>query len=395
MAMRKLLKSFKTEIHPTLEQKQKINKTIGTCRFIYNFYLAYNKELYENGEKFMSAKSFSVWLNNEFIPNNPEFLWIKEAGSKSVKKSMENANTAFARFFKKQSNFPRFKKKNKSDVKMYFVKTDAKTVIPCERHRIKIPTLGWIRLKEKGYIPTTKQGYVIKSGTVSVKAGRYYVSVLIDVPDIEKPQLNNFGLGIDLGVKEFATISNGVVKKNINKSAKLKKLEKQLKREQRCLSRKYEDLKRRNKKMKGEATRQNIEKQIKKVQKLHHRMDNIRTDYINKCVNEIVKIKPSYITIEDLNVRGMMKNRHLAKAVASQKFYEFRTKLEAKCKESGIELRIAGRWYPSSKKCHECGHVKKDLKLSDREYICECGYHADRDYNASLNLRDAETYKIA
>ena len=393
--MRKLLKSFKTEIHPTLEQKQKINKTIGTCRFIYNFYLAYNKELYENGEKFMSAKSFSVWLNNEFIPNNPEFLWIKEASSKSVKKSMENANTAFARFFKKQSNFPRFKKKNKSDVKMYFVKTDAKTVIPCERHRIKIPTLGWIRLKEKGYIPTTKQGYVIKSGTVSVKAGRYYVSVLIDVPDIEKPQLNNFGLGIDLGVKEFATISNGVVKKNINKSAKLKKLEKQLKREQRCLSRKYEDLKRRNKKMKGEATRQNIEKQIKKVQKLHHRMDNIRTDYINKCVNEIVKIKPSYITIEDLNVRGMMKNRHLSKAVASQKFYEFRTKLEAKCKESGIELRIAGRWYPSSKKCHECGHVKKDLKLSDREYICECGYHADRDYNASLNLRDAETYKIA
>ena len=390
-----MLKSFKTEIHPTLEQKQKINKTIGTCRFIYNFYLAYNKELYENGEKFMSAKSFSVWLNNEFIPNNPEFLWIKEASSKSVKKSMENANTAFARFFKKQSNFPRFKKKNKSDVKMYFVKTDAKTVIPCERHRIKIPTLGWIRLKEKGYIPTTKQGYVIKSGTVSVKAGRYYVSVLIDVPDIEKPQLNNFGLGIDLGIKEFATISNGVVKKNINKSAKLKKLEKQLKREQRCLSRKYEDLKRRNKKMKGEATRQNIEKQIKKVQKLHHRMDNIRTDYINKCVNEIVKIKPSYITIEDLNVRGMMKNRHLSKAVASQKFYEFRTKLEAKCKESGIELRIAGRWYPSSKKCHECGHVKKDLKLSDREYICECGYHADRDYNASLNLRDAETYKIA
>lgn len=390
-----MLKSFKTEINPTLEQKQKINKTIGTCRFIYNFYLAYNKELYENGEKFMSAKSFSVWLNNEFIPNNPEFLWIKEASSKSVKKSMENANTAFAGFFKKQSNFPRFKKKNTSDVKMYFVKTDAKTVIPCERHRIKIPTLGWIRLKEKGYIPTTKQGYVIKSGTVSVKAGRYYVSVLIDVPDIEKPQLNNFGLGIDLGVKEFATISNGVVKKNINKSAKLKKLEKQLKREQRCLSRKYEDLKRRNKKMKGEATRQNIEKQIKKVQKLHHRMDNIRTDYINKCVNEIVKIKPSYITIEDLNVRGMMKNRHLAKAVASQKFYEFRTKLEAKCKESGIELRIAGRWYPSSKKCHECGHVKKDLKLSDREYICECGYHADRDYNASLNLRDAETYKIA
>ena len=389
-----MLKSYKTEINPTQEQIQKINKTIGTCRFIYNFYIAHNKELYNKGEKFMTAKSFSVWLNNEFIPDNPNYSWIKEVSSKSVKKSMENACTAFTRFFKKQSNFPRFKKKNKSDVKMYFVKNNPKDCL-CERHRIKIPTLGWIKLKEKGYIPTTKDGYVIKSGTVSCKAGRYYVSVLIDIPDTEKPQLNDFGLGIDLGVKEFAVISNGTVKKNINKTAKLKKIEKQLKREQRCLSRKYEGLKKRNNKMKGAVTRQNIQKQVLKVQKLHQRIDNIRTDYINKCVNEIVKTKPSYITIEDLNVKGMMKNKHLSKAVASQNFYEFRTKLEAKCKELGIELRIVDRWYPSSKLCHECGCIKKDLKLSDREYICECGYHADRDYNASLNLRDAISYKIA
>ena len=390
-----MLKSYKTEIKPTLEQKIKINKTIGTCRFVYNFYLAHNKELHDNGEKFMSGKSFSVWLNNEFIPNHPEYLWIKEVSSKSVKKSMENACTAFSRFFKKQSRFPKFKKKNKSDVKMYFVKTDAKTILPCERHRIKIPTLGWVKLKEKGYIPTTRQGYVIKSGAVSYKAGRYYVSVLVDIPDKEKPDLNDFGIGIDLGIKDFAVISNGVVKKNINKTAKLKKLGKQLKREQRCLSRKHEDLKKRNNKMKGEATRQNIQKQVLKVQKLHHRMDNIRTDYINKTVAEIVRTKPSYITIEDLNVKGMMKNRHLSKAIASQKFYEFRTKLEAKCKETGIELRVVDRWYPSSKLCHACGCIKKELKLSDREYICECGYHADRDYNASLNLRDAKTYKTA
>lgn len=389
-----MLKSFKTEINPTEEQKAKIRKTIGTCRYIYNFYLAYNKELYENGENFMSGKSFSVWLNNEYLPDHPECLWIKEVSSKSVKHSIENACTAFIRCFKHQSSFPRFKKKNKSDVKMYFVKNNPKDCF-CERHRIKIPTLGWVRLKEKGYIPTTKQGYVIKSGTVSCKAGRYYVSVLIDIPDTAKSQLNDFGLGIDLGIREFAVISNGVVKKNINKTAKLRKLEKQLKREQRCLSRKYEDLEKRNNKMKGEATRQNIQKQVLKVQKLHHRIDNIRTDYINKCVNEIVKIKPSYITIEDLNVKGMMKNRHLSKAAASQKFYEFRIKLGAKCKELGIELRIADRWYPSSKLCHECGCVKKDLKLSDREYICDCGYHADRDYNASLNLRDAISYKIA
>ena len=390
-----MLKSFKTEIKPTQEQIVKINKTIGTCRYLYNFYLAHNKELYDKGEKFMSAKSFSVWLNNEYIPDNQDKSWIKEVSSKAAKQSLENANRAFSRFFKGQSGFPKFKKKSNQDVKMYFVKTDAKAVIRCERHRIKIPTLGWVRLKEKGYIPTTKQGYVIKSGTVSCKAGRYYVSVLIDVPDTEKTRLNDFGLGIDLGVKEFAVISNGVIKKNINKTAKLKKLEKKLKRNQRCLSRKYEDLKKRNNKMKGEATRQNIQKQVLKVQKLHHRIDNIRTDYINKTIAEIVKTKPSYITIEDLNVKGMMKNRHLSKAVASQKFYEFRTKLEKQCKESGIELRVVDRFYPSSKLCHCCGFIKKDLKLSDRIYKCDCGYKCDRDFNASLNLRDAKTYKTA
>ena len=390
-----MLKSFKTEIKPTQEQIVKINRTIGTCRYLYNFYLAHNKELYDKGEKFMSAKSFSVWLNNEYIPDNQDKSWIKEVSSKAAKQSLENANRAFSRFFKGQSGFPRFKKKSNQDVKMYFVKTDAKAVIRCERHRIKIPTLGWVRLKEKGYIPTTKQGYVIKSGTVSCKAGRYYVSVLIDVPYTEKTRLNDFGLGIDLGVKEFAVISDGVIKKNINKTAKLKKLEKKLKRNQRCLSRKYEDLKKRNNKMKGEATRQNIQKQVLKVQKLHHRIDNIRTDYINKTIAEIVKTKPSYITIEDLNVKGMMKNRNLSKAVASQKFYEFRTKLEKQCKESGIELRVVDRFYPSSKLCHCCGFIKKDLKLSDRIYKCDCGYTCDRDFNASLNLRDAKTYKTA
>ena len=168
--MRKLLKSFKTEINPTDEQKVKINKTIGTCRYIYNFYLGYNKELHDKGEKFMTGKSFSVWLNNEYIPNNPDKAWIKEASSKSVKKSIENGCTAFIRFFKHQSAFPNFKKKGKSDVKMYFVRDNPKD-LACERHRIKIPTLGWVRIKEKGYIPTTKDGWKIKSGTVSIKAG--------------------------------------------------------------------------------------------------------------------------------------------------------------------------------------------------------------------------------
>ena len=384
-----MLKSFKTEINPTEEQKVKIRKTIGTCRYIYNFYLAHNKELHDNGEKFMSGKSFSVWLNNEYLPQNPDKLWIKEVSSKSVKRSIENGCVAFTRFFKHQSAFPNFKKKGKSDVKMYFVKNNPKDC-RCERHRINIPSLGWVRMKEKGYFPTTKDGYVIKSGHVSVKADRYYVSVLIEIPNNKIANHSKEGIGIDLGLKDFAIVSNGKTYKNINKSAKLKKLEKQLIREQRSLSRKYENLK------KGESTqRANIQKQKLKVQKLHHKIDNIRTDYINKTIAEIVKTKPSYITIEDLNVSGMMKNKHLSNAVASQKFYEFRTKLQAKCKESGIELRVVDRWYPSSKTCHCCGAIRKDLKLSDRIFRCDCGYIEDRDFNAALNLRDATTYEVA
>ena len=382
-----MLKSFKTEINPTEEQK--IRKTIGTCRYIYNFYLTHNKELYDKGEKFMSGKSFSIWLTNEYLPRNPDKLWIKEVSSKSVKRSIENGCIAFTRFFKHQSAFPNFKKKGKSDVKMYFVKNNPKDC-RCERHRINIPSLGWIRIKEKGYIPTTKDGYVIKSGHVSIRADKYYVSVLIEI--LNNKIVNNFneGIGIDLGLKDFAIVSNGKNYKNINKYAKLKKLEKQLIREQRSLSRKYENVK------KGESTQKtNIPKQRLKVQKLHHRIDNIRTDYINKTIAEIVKTKPSYITIEDLNVSGMMKNKHLSKAVASQKFYEFRTRLQAKCNENGIELRVVDRWFPSSKTCHCCGAIKKDLKLSDRIFKCDCGYIEDRDFNAALNLRDTTAYEVA
>ena len=387
--MKRLLKSFKTEINPTEEQKARIRRTIGICRYVYNFYLGHNKALHDNGEKFMTGKDFSLWLNNKYIPDNPDKTWIREVYSKAVKKSIEDGCTAFTRFFKHQSDFPKFKKKGKSDVKMYFVRNNPKDC-QCERHRLKIPTLGWIRIKEKGYIPTTKDGYMIRSGTVSVKAGRFYVSVLVEIPDVNIDNSSNEGIGIDLGLKDFAIISNGKTYRNINKSAGLKKLEKQLIREQRSLSRKYESLK------KGESTqRANIQKQKLKVQKLHHKMDNIRTDYINKTIAEIVKTKPSYITIEDLNVKGMMKNRCLSKAVASQKFYEFRTKLKAKCDENGIELRVADRFYPSSKTCHHCGSVRKNLKLSDRIYRCECGYVADRDFNAALNLKDAKTYRIA
>ena len=380
------------EINPTDKQKSKIHQTIGVSRFIYNFYIARNKEIYEREGKFVSGMDFSKWLNNEYIPNNQDKKWIKEVSSKATKQAIMNGDKAFRDFFKKAKGFPRFKKKKNQDVKAYFPKNN-KTDWTIERHRVKIPTLGWVRLKEFGYIPTNS---IVKSGTVSKKADRYYVSILVEERDIKISNTNNEGLGIDLGIKEFAVCSDGIKFKNINKTLTVKKIEKTLKREQRKLSRKYESLKTRNKNIReGRATSQNIQKQIVKVQKLHQRLTNIRTDYINKIVSSIIKQKPSYITIEDLNVKGMMKNKHLSKAIASQKFFEFKTKLTVKCKENHIELRIVDRFYPSSKTCSQCGNIKKDLKLSDRIYKCNCGLAIDRDLNASINLKNVKKYKIA
>ena len=390
--MKKLKRAYKIEINPTDDQKSKIHQTIGVSRFIYNFYIAHNKEIYEKEGKFVSGMDFSKWLNNEYIPNNQDKKWIKEVSSKATKQAIMNGDKAFKDFFKKAKGFPRFKKKKNQDVKAYFPKNN-KTDWTLERHRVKIPTLGWVRLKEFGYIPKNS---VVKSGTVSQKADRYYVSILVEETYIKISNPNNEGLGIDLGIKEFAICSNGNKFKNINKTSTVKKIEKKLKREQRKLSRKYESLKIRNKNIKeGRATRQNIQKQVVKVQKLHQRLTNIRTDYINKIVSSIIKQKPSYITIEDLNVKGMMKNKHLSKAIASQKFFEFKTKLTFKCKENHIELRIVDRFYPSSKTCSNCGEIKQDLKLSDRIYKCDCGLTIDRDLNSSINLKNAKEYKIA
>ncbi len=338
----------------------------------------------------MSANNFDKYINNE-VKVLEEYRWINKCGSKARKKAICNAEAAYKKFFKGESKFPRFKKKNKSDVKLYFPKNN-KGDWKVYRHKIMIPSLKNVRLKECGYIPTNAK---VRSGTVSKSADRYYVSVLVEMDIVDANIPTNEGLGIDLGLTDFAVISNRTFKKNINKTVTVRKLEKKLKREQRKLSRKYESLKLRNKNKKEEATRQNIQKQVVKVQKIHQTLTNIRTNYINKVISDIVKQNPSFITIEDLNVRGMMKNKHLSKAVAGQKFFEFRTKLTNKCNWMGIELRIVDRFYPSSKLCHECGCIKKDLKLSDRIYKCSCGYEEDRDINASLNLRDAKIYKIA
>ena len=316
-------------------------------------------------------------------------LWIKDVSSKAVKQSIMNGDKAFKNFFKGLAKFPKFKKKKNQDVKAYFPKNNP-TDLLVERHRIKIPTLGWVRLKEYGYIPSNVK---VTSCTVSQKANRYYVSVLCEVEPKENSQMNHHdGIGVDLGIKEFATCSHHETFKNINKTQKVKKLEKRLKRQQRKLSRSYEQNKNRKR---GEFCAKNRQKQLVKVQKLHARLANIRNEYVRSVVNQLVKTKPTYITIEDLNVKGMMKNRHLSKAVAQQNFYTFKEWLIAKCKQYDIELRIVDRFYPSSKLCSCCGYKKVKLSLSERTFTCDaCDAELDRDFNASLNLKYATEYTV-
>jgi len=376
-------KSFKTEIDPNPEQAQKIRQTIGVCRYVYNLYLAHNKEVYENNGSFVSAKDFNKHLNHfHCIVADP---WIKDVSTKAVSKVVTNAEIAFKRFFNKQSGFPKYKKKSRQDQSFYMVQS-----VHIERHRVKLPTLGWVKLKEFGYIPTYA---TVKSATVTHKAGRYYISVLCEDPETQAPKQNtNQGLGLDLGIKDFAISSDGQVFGNINKTIRVKKLEKRLKREQNSLSRKLEH----KKSNRGECTYKgkNLNKKKLRVQVLHKRLADVRKGYQVYVIKQLAKTKPAFITIENLQVKNMMRNRHLSKAIQQQSFYQFKLLLTQACKSLGIELREVSTWYPSSKMCSSCGVINRNLKLSDRQYICDCGLNIDRDINSSLNLKQAVDYKV-
>ena len=384
-----MYKSIKIELKLTEEQKIQVNKTIGVERFIYNEYIKYNQEQYELGNKFVSAFDFSKYLNNIYLPNNPDKKWIKDVSSKSIKQAMIYGEKAFKRFFKGLSAFPVFKKKGKNELGAYFVKNN-KTDFEFYRHKIKIPTLKFVRVKEYGYIPKNAN---IKSGTITKIADRYFLSLVMEVDNIVKTEnTNTKGLGVDLGIKDTAICSNGMVFRNINKTIKIKKIKKKIKKEQRKMSRSYEYSKANKIKLKE---LKNFSKKKLKMQRLFYRLNCIRDDYNNKIVDEITRAKLKYITIEDLKVSNMMKNKHLSKAIQEQNFYSIRTKLINKCKERNIELRIVDTFYPSSKTCSCCGSVKKDLKLNDRIYKCSsCGLEIDRDYNASINLEKAQNYKV-
>lgn len=384
------MKTYKVEIKLTEEQIKIVENTSNVCRFLYNEMIATNQLIYDmsrliGSEKyFMNSKKFDKYVNN-VLSNYSTMTWIKTANSKSRKQTMVYCEIAFKRFFKKQSGFPRFKKK-KEFCSVYLPKNNKKD-FEIKRHKAKIPILSWIRLKEKGYIPKNAE---ITSCTITKTANRYYVSFLtkdiVKVIDCDKTD----GVGIDLGIKELAVCSNGKFYKNINKSNKVKKLEKKLKREQKSLSRKFESLKLRKEK----ATRKNIDKNILSIQKIYNRLSNIRTEYTKNVVNEVVRTKPKYITIEDLNISAMKKNKHLSKSISEQKWYFFKIFLIQQCIKYGIEVRLANRKFPSSKTCSCCGKIKQDLKLSERTYKCECGLIIDRDLNASINLKNCKKYKI-
>ena len=388
--MIRMLKTYKIEIKLTEEQKSKVNKSMGICKYLYNEMIATNELLYQqyklgnSDKKFMSGIDFDKYVNNKL---SKQLGWIKDCGSKSRKSSIMDCDLAFKKFFKKKAKFPRYKKKN-DNVGLYFPKNNI-TDFTLERDRVKFPSIGYIRFKEFGYIPLDSE---IKSGTITKQADRYFISLLVKLNVIMNEVIKNKSepLGIDLGLKDFAVISNKKVFKNINKSKKVKKLEKSLKRQQRSLSRKLI-----KNKITEVKTANNIKKNILKIQRLNIRLRNIRVEYVRFVVNSLVKLSPQFIAIEDLNVKGMMKNRCLSKAISKQNFYYFRLFLTQQCNKSNIELRIVDRWFPSSKTCNCCGQIKTDLKLKDRIYKCDCGYTEDRDLNASFNIRDCSIYKIA
>lgn len=383
------MKTYKIEIKPTDEQIRLIENTSNICRFIYNEMISTNKLIYEmsrligSENNFMSAYDFSKYVNN-ILSKYPSMKWIKSANSKSVKQAMINCGKAFKKFFKKESGFPKFKKK-KEFYGVYLPRNN-KTDFVVKRHKVKIPMLSWVRLKEKGYLPINAD---ITSCTITKITNRYYISFLTTENSVQQQCNKTEGIGVDLGLKEFAVCSNGMIFKNINKSSKIKKIEKRLKREQKKLSRKFES----QKNKKEYATHKNIDKNVLSVQKLYNRLSNIRTEYVKNVVNTLVRTKPKYITIEDLNISAMMKNKHLSKSIGNQKWYFFRIFLMQQAYKYGIEVRLVSRNFPSSKTCSKCGKIKKDLKLKDRIYMCSCGLIIDRDYNASLNLKNCKKYK--
>lgn len=366
----------KVRLYPNEIQEQKLWKSVGTSRFIYNWTLARQEENYKNGGKFIPDGVLRKELTQL---KKSELSWLNEVSNNVAKQSVKDACNSYKRFFKGLSDKPKFKSKRKS--KKSFYNDNVKFKVK-EGKLVNIEKVGWIKTNEQ--LPI---GIKYSNPRISYDNKYWYISVGIEQEEIRE-ELTDVSLGVDLGLKALAICSDGTVYKNINKTYVVRKIEKRLKRLQKQVNRKYE----KNKKGKEYVKTKNIIKLEKQIQLIYRQLANIRNNHLHQTTTNIVKTKPYRVVIEDLNVKGMMKNKHLSDAISKQGFYEFRRQLEYKCKFRGIELVVADRFYPSSKTCSNCNRVKKDLKLSDRVYKCSCGLNIDRDLNASINL---SKYKLA
>ena len=370
---------------PNNKQKTKLFQYADMARFAYNWALEQEQQNYKNGGKFLSDMD----LRKEFtkMKQMQEYTWLNDVSNNVAKQAIKDACNAYKRFFKGLAKFPKFKSKKKStpsfyqdNVRIQFSETHVKVEKFTASKKKNKQKLNWIRLAEQGRIPI---GCKYSNPRIKFDGLNWWITVGIEYPDPVAIVSENEGVGIDLGIKDLAICSDGNKYKNINKSNSIKNLEKKKRRLQRSISRSYE----KNKKGKEYCKTNNVIKKEKLLLKLYHRLTNIRQNYLHQTTSEIIKREPSFICIEDLNVSGMMKNRHLAKAVQEQCFYEFRRQIEYKSTQNSIPVIIADRFFPSSKLCSCCGMIKKDLKLSDRIYKCECGNVIDRDYQAALNLK--------
>ncbi len=382
--MNQMIKSIKVRLNPNNKQLTKLLQYAGCARFAYNWAISREQDNYKQGSKFLSDSE----LRKEFtqLKKQSEYQWLNEVSNNVTKQAIKDACNTYKKFFKGQCKYPKFKSKKHStpsfyqdNIKIQFTDTHVKVEGFSMSKKQNKQKLNWIKLCEKGRIPTDCK-YMNPRFTYD---GLYwYVSVGIEEDD-NTTLPSNEGIGIDLGIKDLAICSDRNTYKNINKTQTVKKLEKRKRRLQRSISRRYE----KNKKGVSYCKTSNIIKREKELLKLNHRLTNIRQNYLHQTTSEIVKREPSFICIEDLNVSGMMKNKHLSKAVQQQGFREFRRQIEYKSAWNNILVIIADRFFPSSKLCSCCGKIKKDLKLSDRIYKCECGNIIDRDYQAALNLK--------
>lgn len=318
------------------------------------------------------------------LKKSTEFNWLNDVSAQISKQAVKDACLSYQRFFKGQAKFPKFKSKKRSTPSFY----QRYDKLKYRNGRVVLEKIGWVKTAE----PLLEGEY--SNPRIKHDGLNWYLTVGIEVETsiLNKPVIKS--IGIDVGIKELAVISTGEVVKNINKTKEVRRLTGKLKRLQRRASKQYSKFKKKGGEIRYEKT-SNLLKLEKEIRLIHKRLNDIRTNYLHQTTSKLVKANPEYIVIEDLNVSGMMKNRHLAKAIQEQKLYEFRRQIEYKCQWYGIRLIIADRFYPSSKTCSQCGRIKKELKLSDRTYHCDCGLHIDRDLNAAINLREYGRNKLA